>query len=161
MLGEEARQLARKQEGVGFPPFSEFCLFVKKEARISCNPVTSPHALKGDEKEDHGRNGMSARHRKPPEVGAFTTGVQDSNESSQEKSEPKINMCLLCKSEHELDNCVRFARLPLPERRQFVQSQALCQGCLKWGHVSKECHGRKLCKIWNKCHLTSLRDKKG
>ena len=156
--GEQAHQLTRNREKVGFPPFSEFCKFIKKEARISCNPVTSLHALKGDDKEDRGRNGTSTRHRKPPEVGAFATGVREGNESSRGRIEPKINTCLHCKSEHELDNCPRFARLPLPERRQFVQSRALCWGCLKWGHVSKECRGRKLCKTCNNRHPTSLHD---
>ena len=154
--GEQAHQITRNREKVGFPPFSEFCKFIKKEARIFCNPVTSLHALKGDDKEDRGRNGTSTRHRKPPEVGAFATGVREGNESSRGRIEPKINTCLLCKSEHELDNCPRFARLPLPERRQFVQSRALCWGCLKWGHVSKECRGRKLCKTCNNRHPTSL-----
>ena len=155
---EQAHQLIRKQEKVGFPPFSEFCKFMKEKGRISCNPVTSLHALKGDDKEDRGRNGMLTRHRRPLEAGAFATGVREGNESSRERSEPKINTCLLCKSQQELDNYPRFARLPLPEMRQFVQSHALCWGCLKWGHVSKECRGRKLCRTCNNRHPTSLHD---
>lgn len=107
--GEQAHHLARKQEKVGLP-FQNFA-----------NSVISLHALKGDDKEDCRRNGMSTRHRKPPEAGAFATGVREGSESSRVKIEPKINMCLLCESEHELDNCPRFTRLLLPERRQSVQ----------------------------------------
>ena len=30
----------------------EFCKFMRKEARIACNPVTSPQALKAEEAKD-------------------------------------------------------------------------------------------------------------
>ena len=33
----------------GYPHFTEFCKFISKKARISCNPVTSLQALKADE----------------------------------------------------------------------------------------------------------------
>jgi len=48
-LGDE---VPLSKEGVmktGYPPFTEFCKFIKREARISCNPVTSLQALKAGE----------------------------------------------------------------------------------------------------------------
>ena len=47
---EERVRTVKSPAKVGYPPFAEFCRFMKKEARISCNPVTSPQALKGEEK---------------------------------------------------------------------------------------------------------------
>lgn len=147
---DQAPLSAKKRSKPAYPPFAEFCKFMKKEARISCNPVTSLNALKGDDKEDRSKS------RRFPEAGTFATKVQE--HEHKEKGYPKRNMCLLCKLDHELDNCPRFARLSLPERRQFVQSRALCWGCLKWGHVQKECRGRKLCRVCNSRHPTSLHD---
>lgn len=37
--------------------FLEFCKFMKKEVRIFCNLVIFLYILKGDDKEDCGRNG--------------------------------------------------------------------------------------------------------
>ena len=43
--------------------------------------------------------------------------------------------------------------------KELCASQApVLGGCLKWGHVNKDCHGKKLCKTCNGPHPTSLHD---
>ena len=160
---EETLQTAKNRAKVGYPPFSEFCKFMKKEARISCNPVTSPQALKGEDKgnEERARSRFQLRERRSPGAGAFATGSQEERGSYQkekERSNPKGHACLFCKDNHELDVCVPFLKLPLPERRKFVQVKGLCWGCLRWGHVQKECRRRKLCKTCNGRHPSSFHD---
>ena len=70
-------QTAKNRAKVGYPPFSEFCKFMKKEARISSNPVTSPQALKGEDKgnKERARSRFQLRERSPG-AGAFATNSQ-------------------------------------------------------------------------------------
>ena len=39
-----------------------------------------------------------------------------------------------------------------------MQAKRLCWGCLKWGHLNKDCRGKKPCKTCNGPHPTSLHD---
>ena len=54
--------------------------------------------------------------------------------------------------------CMKFTKIPLSHRKKFAQDNALCWGCLKWGHMYKECKGRKTCRTCNRRHPTSLHD---
>ena len=46
----------------GYLPFAEFCEFMRKQARIACNPVTSLQALKTEETKEKNEG----RRTKPP-----------------------------------------------------------------------------------------------
>jgi len=71
-------------------------------------------------------------------------------------SSGKRNVCTFCKDSHELDSCVKFLKIAIPDRRKFIQSNALCWACLKWGHTSKECNGKKYCRTCSRRHPTAL-----
>ena len=42
------------------------------------------------------------------------------------------------------------------ERIEFVKSNGLCLGCLKYGHMKKDCRGKKVCSTCKGFHRTSL-----
>ena len=135
---------------LSYPSFAEFCKFVEKEARISCNPVISVQAFKAEE----------IRNRRPadPTKSAFKTGATEDN---QEKTKRILN-CLYCKkqNDHDLSECPSFTEIPYPDRHAFVISKRLCWGCLKWGHINKECRRKRSCKTCNGVHPTSLHEDK-
>ena len=64
----------------------------------------------------------------------------------------------MCKKLHKLEACQQFLKLTLKQRKELVQSKGLCFGCLSWGHISKNCHRKDICKICKKFHPTSLHD---
>ena len=150
----------------GYPPFAEFCKFISKEARISCNPVTSLQALKADENKERGENSRAKytlRDKLSPNLRTFATSSSEGNSDAVKESSPgtsggKRTVCTFCKDNHELDSCAKFLKISLLERRKFIQANALCWGCLKWGHTSKECRGRKSCRTCSRKHPTSLHD---
>ena len=147
----------------GHPPFAEFCKFVSKEARISCNPVTSLQSLKADENKERGENSRAKytlRDKLSTDLRTFATSSSNGNPGAVKEGNPGISggkrtVCTFCKDNHELDSCVKFLKISLPDRRKFIQASALCWPCLKWGHTSKECRGRKTC---SRRHPTSLHD---
>ena len=150
-----------------YPPFEEFCRFLKTEARIACNPITSLQAIKEEDSKGNGDkwkpNSKFPKNKDIKDSGfrSFATGADETKEGrerNREENKAKRTICLFCKAAHDIDTCDKFLCLPLTERRNFVQAKRLCWGCLKWGHVNKDCRGKKPCKTCNGPHPTSLHD---
>ena len=93
---------------------------------------------------------MWNREKKGLGAGIFATG--------SEEVRPRKDTCVLCKKPYELDVCESFLKLSLPERRNTVQTKDLCRGCLKWGHLHRECRKKKSCKTRNDMHYSPLHD---
>ena len=133
----------------------EFCKFISKEARISCNPVTSLQALKADENKERGENSRAkytSRDKLSTNLRTFAISSSERNPDTVKERSPGT----FCKDNHELDSCAKYLKISLLERRKFIQANALCWGCLKWGHTSKECRGRQTCRTCSRRHPTSL-----
>ena len=153
---------ARPTRSAAYPPFSAFCEFLKKESRIACNPVTSLKTKEeGERKEESQRRGRFTGNNRNKSLGAgsFATEAEEVKDSSRERKEdkkPKADHCLLCKKTHNLDECEKFAKMSQTERIEFIKSRGICLGCLKYGHMKKDCRGRKICKKCKGFHPTSL-----
>ena len=149
-------------EGVsGYPPFSVFCRFLQRESRIACNPVTTVKQKEEASREESQRRGRFTGNNRNKSFGAgsFATEAEEVKDSSREKREdkkPKTDHCLLCKKAHNLDECEKFSKMSQTERIEFIRSRGICLGCLKYGHMKKDCRGRKICKKCKGFHPTSL-----
>lgn len=146
----------------GYPPFSVFCRFLQRESRIACNPVTTVKQKEEVSREDpdKGRKANGFRRRtQRDKVNTFATELHEmANSNSQNRKERKSEAisCPLCKAAHDLDVCKQFLKKPLAERRDLIKANALCLGCLKWGHMKRNCRRRLVCKTCNGFHPTSL-----
>ena len=139
-----------------FPAFKQFVEFVSKEAKIACDPVTSPQSLKelsSSESEKRYKPSHNQDPRKMQGGRSFLSEVAENTDNVP--SGPKY-CCALCKGNHELDSCHAFLSKSISERKSFVKYQKLCFGCLSSGHIAKRCKNRKVCKICSKQHPTSL-----
>ena len=77
--------------------------------------------------------------------------------SSGNKGERKQpERCRLCKNTHNLKECDNFKKMLHTERIEFVKSNGLCLGCLRYGHMKKDCRGKKVCSTCKGFHRTSL-----
>ena len=137
-----------------------FCEFLKKESRIACNPITLVKMKKYGERKEEPRRGRFTGNNKNKSsgTGSFATEaeVKDSFRERKEDKKPKADHCLLCKKAHNLDECDKFAKMSQTEKKEFVRPRGICLGCLKYGHLKKDCHGRKICKKCKGFHPTSL-----
>ena len=153
---------ARTRSESVHPPFKVFCQFLAKEARIACNPVTAGRSEKEDGNRERferkGRLHISTR-KNTHKARTFATGSGELkkplNETRRE-SRPVTLQCPLCRSPHDLDTCEQFLKMSLADRIELAKSKALCLGCLKWGHMKKNCRRRKVCKNCKGFHPTSL-----
>ena len=108
---------------------------------------------------DKGRKSNGFNRRKPLRFNALATEsheVTDSNTNSRKERKSEATSCPLCKAPHDLDVCEKFLKKSIAERRDFVKMNALCLGCLKWGHMKRICRRRLVCKTCNGFHPTSL-----
>ena len=150
----------RKEQKAEFPPFKDFVEFIAKEAKIACDPVTSPQSLKGPysaETERVNKGQQSHDHKRAHGGRALLSDVAEKRESQSSPLERTGSLsCELCKGKHDLDTCKIFLGKSLPDRKKFLQEKSLCFGCLESGHISKFCKQRKKCTTCSKFHPTSL-----
>ena len=78
----EDDEVPLSKEGVmktGYPTFAELCKFVKRKARISCNPVTSLQALKAGEtnKSNPRRTNFNPRDKGNFDARTLATGSSE------------------------------------------------------------------------------------
>ena len=132
-----------RQDRGSFPPFSVFTEFINEEAVIACDPITSSQTSPLKEK------------RQPSNARSFSTGAQTADEGKGKRTP----FCTFCKrEEHHLATCTSFLSESLDARRNFIFDRGLCFGCLKKGHLSKDCRRRLSCSSCKKRHPTALHD---
>lgn len=132
-------------EAKDYPSFQEFASFIAKEARIACNPISSLLALKPIE----GKPPV-----KYPKANTLTTDMYDSDvlNTSAKSEEDEIvsrnltkkniwshNKCICCGNDHSLCECPKLREKSKEEKKRFVMDNRLCFGCLRGGHISREC----------------------
>lgn len=158
----EVSQPEVTEDKSGYPPFSVFCRFLQRESRIACNPVTTvkqkEEVSRGDPDKVRKTNGFRRRTHKD-KVNTFATEsheMANSNTQNRKERKPEATPCPLCKAAHDLEVCKQFLNKSLAERRDLIKTNALCLGCLKWGHMKRHCRRRLVCKTCNGFHPTSL-----
>ena len=156
-----AMKIRRTSNGE-YPSFHTFVEFVSTEADLACDPIASIQALKGldTSKVKYSRN-QSIQAKTLTTNSSPTTNSGLSTNSSHVASSGHTNTvtCLFCKKNgHALDKCFRFIEKTVQDRIKFVQSEKLCFGCLKVGHLSKKCEKRNTCEKCQRKHPTCLHD---
>lgn len=139
----------------GYPPFSEFCHFLRTEARIACNPVTSLRQTRANDEATKAKQTTTSVRRQLSST-TFATGARTSTHERPRGF--RQTKCSICESDHELDICREFLKLSLKERKDLARSKGLCCGCLGYGHKSRYCKRKKTCKVCEGSHPSSLHD---
>ena len=138
--------------------FGELVNFVSRESRLLNMPVFG--TLKGPQiKSNLSKNDLSPVHKLPTRT---TTTM--ATEVVRDKPRAATNLSCPCcgRSNHSLDDCSIFKGKTYEERREFILSNGLCFGCLRRGHLSKQCISRLTCEICRKKHPTLIHaDDKG
>ena len=122
-------------ESANDPVFGKTALWkvTSTSTKISSKPTTSKKSL-----------AVSLQQSVPP-----ATPV------SKHMTDSKLR-CLLCQKSHHLDDCTKFWKKTIEERRAFLKGKRACFGCLDLNHISKGCLSKLTCKKCGKNHPTSL-----
>ena len=153
-----------------YPLFDQFVRFVSKEARVANNPISSINAIKGnhDNKYTGTRDtprgkGTSLKTKATEQDKKVNkkkqTPAQKPSEEKRTEYTPKP--CSLCsKTDHQIDKCDKFLSKPLDDRKKYVQENRLCFGCLKIGHIYRECRRKLKCEECGRRHPSSLHEER-
>lgn len=67
-----------------------------------------------------------------------------------------LPVCSFCKGEHELTDCTQFVSESHDSKIRHLSKNGHCFGCLKKGHLSKNCSKRMHCEICRRKHPALL-----
>ena len=67
---------------------------------------------------------------------------------------PSITSCCYCQQNHSPKDCMIVTQVEA--RKQILRKSGRCYGCLRTGHVSRECRSKSRCSRCNKRHHTSI-----
>ncbi len=71
-------------------------------------------------------------------------------------SKTKITSCCICKEDHTIEDCAQLKSKMHREKLDLLRHSGVCFGCLKPGHVSKNCTNCLTCNVCNSKHPTML-----
>lgn len=153
------RIVCSHKDGSGdFPSFEVFVEFIRKEAKLANDPVTSIQSLKGIASDE--TKGDKSYQKQSPKPGYQPAGSRSflTNQGPQSSSNlvgSNIS-CAFCKGPHQLEYCHAFLGKQLVERKAFIREKRLCFACLGDDHISKHCKKRKQCKTCQRLHPSCL-----
>ncbi|XP_077998381.1 uncharacterized protein LOC144451421 [Glandiceps talaboti] len=146
--------------------FTNLVSFVKYEAEGANHPFYGIEALKEAYLEEANVKLNAQKSRQNLKKGSSVmkndsegkkTRKQDMKGKSRKKAFGKP--CCYCQdSHHSLESCQRLERKPVTERLEFLKSWGICFGCLKSGHMKKDCRRRVTCSHCHKKHPTVLHE---
>ncbi|KAK3886574.1 hypothetical protein Pcinc_009223 [Petrolisthes cinctipes] len=130
--------------------FTDLVNFIEREARIVSNPFFGRHLFKS--LKDSKPQKIEERFRSVNNKERFKEKV---NYSAVEREKPQVK-CFFCNGQHYLDDCDTLLQKSEKERKAFLAGMGMCYGCLRRGHMVKDCQRRRTCRICNKRHPTLL-----
>lgn len=134
-----SRIIIKGKANMKFPKFREFVDFVMNEANVACETATGTF--------------QATSFKKPARENMFYKD-RDRKGAVSLSSETKPESCVSCGKGHDIERCESFLALSMDAKKDFVRKRGLCFGCLKWGHLSKDCPSRRKCDVCPKRHPT-------
>ena len=132
--------------------YAEFVRFVSVEARIACGPVGNDVSVEhaGKRRQSLGESLSTKKKTKksPSEARTFSASTE----------QPLMKKCVKCQGEHAVTSCQQVVNMPLQERKRMVADLRLCRGCLKKGHLWRNCTRKARCEKCGRLHPTLLHD---
>lgn len=145
--------------------FKELVEFINKQAKIALHPVFGDIKDSTTAKTSTIRQNNYKEHNKGVIKKSFTTSavkmgkqefITESKEHAYSAKNSATKRCAFCDNEHNIDSCIKLKDKPHDEKIEFLKRKGICFGCLKQGHMSKNCKGKVSCHICSLTHPTLL-----
>jgi len=67
-----------------------------------------------------------------------------------------LTSCCYCQGKHALNDCIKLKSVSQDKKVEYLKRNGHCFGCLKKGHMSKDCNKKMVCQICQRKHPTLL-----
>ncbi|XP_058128652.1 uncharacterized protein LOC131292908 [Anopheles ziemanni] len=142
--------IAAEQKTDTFKALMEFC---ERRIKILTNSVVHTQNRIDTRPATRGTNHDHQSTRKPtqrPYPASMSCAAQTGN---------MLRGCVLCKADHHIARCERFAKMSLSERQQIAKVESLCFNCLGKEHQARFCKAQSRCGNCQKRHHTLVCNK--
>ena len=136
--------------------FNDLVAFIEKQVRIASDPLFGN--IQDSQQTNLKASNIShlMQRKKGSSFATNVTAVKDGfrTQCTEEKNKSSsIHNCLFCSiSYHSLDKCPQFKMKGHREKINFIKERGICFGCLKLGHISKDCRSRLDCDVCHQKH---------
>ena len=133
--------------------FNDLVSFITTAVEVMSHPIF------GKQINSSSNDTKEKQDKKNYKVNCNTASIIDKDNkacNSTKEKRPYKPSCLFCKEDHYLDDCKPFIEKSIDERVQFVKDNKICFGCLKPGHLSKDCKRKRKCAVCKLTHPTAL-----
>lgn len=146
------RAVSRREASGKELDFSDFFEFIDTECKVLDDPVYSQQAI-ADEKVKHMDKSRSAEK-------GWKENRRNESVFVAKVSEPKVEVCLYCSGDHDIDYCERFVLLSHKEKRSHLFNNKICFYCFgafsPSEHGFNKCKDKRFCRTCNEPHPTAL-----
>ena len=135
------------------PSLSDLILFIDEETTLLNDPLFSRDAVSQYQEKKE-------KYDQKKKVSTFLAKTEiQTNESFKLKAQKQETECPVCGKSHGIEDCEDFLKLGVEERSKMIFKKKLCHGCyqkVSRMHNAKNCTNRKVCKVRNGKHPTTL-----
>lgn len=134
--------------------FPDLVNFIEKQLKILSDPLFGDIQ---DSKVD--KRSIKIKSQKYKEssfatVAAVNTAMEPQENTATPGHDKKS--CLCCQGAHPLGECNKLKKKMHKDKITFLKEKGVCFGCLKVGHMSKDCKARLICSVCNRNHPSVL-----
>lgn len=139
--------------------FADFVNFIEKQVKIVSDPLFGNiHDISST---SHSK--ISSQTNPKRKSGSFATNINSIKPKDKEDiksstvSQSSQIKCLFCHyTNHTLDKCSQFKSKTQQDKMNFLKEKGVCFGCLRHGHISKDCRSRLECQVCHRKHPSVL-----
>ena len=131
-----SRVMKHKQSTNDYPNFSEFVVFVQKQADVVNDPLYGKDVLEDRLVSSRGKKSVTSLPVVTQTVGSSTSYTDSSAQTIADS--PSSPRCHLCLKNHKLYACYRFNSMPIDKRLDYVKTNKLCTLCFSKNHLLSE-----------------------
>ena len=136
--------------------FVDLVTFIEKQVKIASDPLFGNIQDSPPTKSKSSKTSHFIQRKKESSFATNVTTIKEGDMAQciGNKIKPSsIPSCLFClQTNHLLDNCSKFRMKLHRDKINFIKEKGICFGCLKVGHMSKDCRSHLECNVCNQKH---------
>ncbi|XP_059086914.1 uncharacterized protein LOC131883456 [Tigriopus californicus] len=143
-----------RQYGRGSESFVQFIEFVRGVLDRAEDPIYGEAAIKASSSYVQSRQEREDSSKKTNPSRRLTSLAVST------RSDTQPTPCLECDGSHDVEECSKYLAKSMEAKQNLIRKMGACFGCLRRGHMSRQCPKKRICQVCENLHPTSLHKKR-